>query len=148
MAISEIKLFGTTLEELKSELEKHLARAMQRQVSKPAAMPSAKIPMGFSGFIQPGESFEAITVFPLAGKLSCFSSFVSGTNKDVVAQITLYRDGGSNRIDQKLLDGFRSYDTAVEVPANSFAKIKLVNNGKVEVQSTIGFVFQEGTYEI
>jgi hypothetical protein len=139
---TSIKLLGTDLSSLKVELEGHLATAMSRK-PKDITLQSFKIPMGLSAAISSGESIESVLPFPLAGSLQDFMSFVPEGIKEVFVQVTVVDRTGSQRVETRLLDGFRSYSITAQVAKTSYAKIKIMNKTKVDVDCIFGFTFKE-----
>jgi hypothetical protein len=137
-----VTLRGTTVEELKRELEKELGRISIRQ-PKDTILISNKIPTGLAGFIKAGEELSGIVPFPIAGTLQDFMSFVPLDCNDLFVQITVIDAVGSQRVETRLMDGSRSYSIKAAVMANSFAKIKIFNKGQVDADCVVGFTFQE-----
>lgn len=140
--VTKVALKSSTLDGLKTELEDHLTVAMQRQ-PKTVTLTSYKIPIGLGGVIEPGQRISSVIPFAVNGNLTDFMSSLPASIKDVYIHVTVRTGGVSQTVDQRLQDGFRSYDINLAVPKMSFAKVELENKGKTPIEALVGFTFEE-----
>ena len=135
-------LRGRSIEELQSEIGEHLTRVMQRQ-PKTAINVSYKIPLGFGGPLEAGQSICTTLAFPLSGTLANFMSVLPPSAGDVFIKLTATSQGITQVLEQRLQDGERSYSLEITVPRLSHAKLEITNKGKTTVDAVVGFTFQE-----
>lgn len=139
---NKITLQSSDIEGLKVELASHLEHISARK-PKDITLESVKIPMGLADYIEPGAEIEKVLPFPLAGTLQDFMSYVPASVGEVFVQVTVVDKTGSQRVETRLQDSFRSYSIQACVSKNSYAKIKILNKAKVAVDCVFGFTFKE-----
>jgi hypothetical protein len=140
----DITLQGSSIEDLKRELEVHLSRACKRQ--KPdRVFTSYAIPMGVGASLEPAGEYETFIPFSIAGKVSNFTSYVTSGNKDISFELRVVANGITQLVEKRFQDSFREYTIELNVPKASFVCITLRNSSKVSADVVIGFTFKEGT---
>ena len=137
-----VLLQSNDLSSLKVEIADHLARISNRQ-PKDIVLQSQKIPLGLASYVEAGSEIEGIMPFPLAGTLQDFMSYVPNGVGEVYVQVTVVDKTGSQRVETRLQDSFRSYSIKANVTKTSYAKVKIMNKSKVAVDCVFGFTFKE-----
>lgn len=144
----KIQLQGRDIQSLKAELEIHLTTAMCRQHADVIVVAN-KVPMGFCCTVEPGLVYTEFFVFPVNGTLQDFISKIPDSCKDLFIEIQAVSATGTQINEARLRDGFRDYSIEVNIPAKTFCKITIRNEGKQSFEASIGFTYQQGKdYEI
>lgn len=137
-----VALRAMDLEGLKQELSMHLARAMQRQ-NPVKIYNSFKIPHGFGGHLEPGESIQASFPISLSGTIQDIFTYLDKENKDVTVYLKIEGPDGSYQFEVPLKKGFIESAKTSGVKRPSVVFVKIVNLGQVSVDASVGFTFQE-----
>jgi len=138
-----VVLHSQSLDELKEEVGRHLARVGLRQPAVKTFI-SRKIPAGFGSAIKAGESAEYSFPISLNGSIQDIFTYLDKNTKDVLLQLTIISQEGSQRIEIPIKDGFRSDKKTGVVKSNSVVLAKVINNSKDDIRCAVGFTFQEG----
>lgn len=143
-----IALRGQTVEELKQELSRHLAHLSCRKHPDVISIQN-KVPMGLTGIIEPGQTIEGDFVFPVGGTLQDFVSRIAPSVKDIWISIEVVTEAVTQKVEQRMQDGFRSYRMDLKIPDRTFGTLRIENKGKTSEKVSIGFTYQQGkAYEI
>jgi hypothetical protein len=138
-----VVLHSQSFDELKEEVGRHLGRVGLRQPAVKTFI-SRKIPSGFGGLVKAGEMIEHSFPISLDGSVQDIFTYLDRNSKDVLLQLTIVSQEGSQRIEIPIRDGFRPDKKTGVVKKNSVVLAKVINNSKDDIRCAVGFTFQEG----
>lgn len=143
-----VNLHSNDIAGLKQELSRHLGRLACRQHPEVISIQN-KVPYGLCSTIEAGQEAEGSFVFPLGGTLQDFVSHIPQSIKDIWIAIEVETPVGTQKVEQRMQDGFRSYNLGIDIPDKTFGTLRVLNKGKTTEKVSIGFTYQQGKdYEI
>lgn len=143
-----VVLQANDIDGLKQELSRHLGRLASRQHPEVIAIQN-KVPYGLCSSVDAGQEVDGNFVFPLGGTLQDFVSLIPNSIKDIWIAIEVQTPVGLQKVEQRMQDGFRSYNLNIAIPDKTFGTLKIINKGKTTEKVSIGFTYQQGKdYEI